>query len=201
MYNGLSRPVDMRLFFEKKNWQRGERARPSSRSSTVAARAPTRIEQLRAPVVQPAPVRGRRRGSDASVGDFCCLCSKSRAKSPSKQASTIEILPRIPRRPTLAAREASGGGGGHTLQQEARNKSGRRRQCRSCSRRRRSGSGGPRRWRPACLLYLVLADGSGSSAPPCLLVLACVGRWLRLAPLCLLACACLSTCAWLCYAI
>ena len=63
--------------------------------------------RLRAPVVRPAPVRGRRRGSDASVGDFCCLCSKSRAKSPSKQASNIEILPQIPRRPTLAAREAS----------------------------------------------------------------------------------------------
>ena len=63
--------------------------------------------RLRAPVVRPASVRGRCRGSDASAGDFCFRCGKSRAKSPSKQASTIEILPQIPRRPTLAAREAS----------------------------------------------------------------------------------------------
>ena len=101
--------------------------------------------RLHAPVVRPAPVRGRRRGSDASAGDFCFLCGKSSAKTLSKQASTIEILPQIPRRPTLAAREASGGG--HTMQQEARNKSGRQRRCRSCSRQRRSGSGGPRRRR------------------------------------------------------
>ena len=63
--------------------------------------------RLRAPVVRPAPVRGWRHGSDASAGDFCFWCGKSRAKSPSKQANTIEILPQIPRRPTLAAREAS----------------------------------------------------------------------------------------------
>ena len=175
MYNGLSRPVDMRLFFEKRKL--AARRESPAVVSFVYGSGPCSDanRQLRAPVVQPAPVRGRRRGSDASVGDFCCLCSKSRAKSPSKQASTIEILPQIPRRPNLAAREA-GGGGGHTMQHEARNRSGRQRRCRSCSRRRRSGNGGPRRLRRSgsprgcCCGVEAEAEGGGGSCGGALLL-------------------------------
>jgi len=136
----------MRRFFAKKTLA-ARRVSPAVVSSVYGSSPCSDANRRhRAPVVRPTPVRGRRRESDASAGDFCFLCGKSHTKSPSKQASTIEILPQIPRRPNLAAREG-GGGGGHTMQHEARNRSGRQRRCRSCSRRRRSGNGGPRRLR------------------------------------------------------